>query len=224
MEIIEQPKANENSAQFDLADGSMGKFKDATKLYEAYNNLQAEFTRKCQELANLKKQNSADELSQEKIETLACDTAEDISENNSREEKIAKNDDSNVNFASKLLNFAENNPEALSLIDDIKQEIELNSGLVNLNDGINIAFRLAQEKQKYSPAELISQPNFVDDFIMTNEEIKNKVIDSYVKSLANEKKAPKLISGENTFSALASSNTLETLADANKIFKKMLEN
>lgn len=224
MEIIEQPKVNEDGAQLELTDGSIGKFKDATKLYEAYNNLQAEFTRKCQELANIKKQTEADELGKSNNIAPADDNVTDLGENNSREQKIAKNDDFEDNFAAKLLYFAENHPDALPLLDSIKQEIEDNNELKKLDDGVNIAYRLAQEKQKYSPAELIASPNFVEDFIMTNEEIKNKVIDNYIKSLASNKKTPKLISGENTFSALASKTELSSLADANKIFKKMLEN
>ena len=38
-----------------VAEGSTGKFKDSEALLEAYNNLQSEFTKKCQTLADLKK-------------------------------------------------------------------------------------------------------------------------------------------------------------------------
>jgi len=224
MNEIEQPKVNDDGAQFELANGSIGKFKDATKLYEAYNNLQAEFTRKCQELANIKKQVEADELSKDDINASSDNTIAESSENNSREEKTAKKALSDSDFAAKLLKFAENNPEALTFVEQIKDEIKTNSGLEQLDDGFQIAYRLVQEKQKYSPAELMASQQFVEDFIMTNEEVKNKVIDNYIKSLASEKKTPKLISGENTFSALAGNTEIASLADANKIFKKMLEN
>lgn len=54
-EIIEQPVLEtENSEN---QEGSMlGKFKDAKTLLDAYNNLQAEFTRKCQRLAEIQKE------------------------------------------------------------------------------------------------------------------------------------------------------------------------
>lgn len=59
--ILEQPSFNSNNENLDNnikqnEDGSIfGKFKDAKSLLEAYNNLQSEFTRKSQKLADLQK-------------------------------------------------------------------------------------------------------------------------------------------------------------------------
>lgn len=223
MEEIEQPKVEESGAQFESTDGSIGKFKDATRLLEAYNNLQAEFTRKSQELAELKKQNiQADELSKQE-NALTNQTDLSSSENNSREETFVQNDDFEAKISQKLLNFAENHPDVLEKIEQIKEEILCNKSLVNLDGGVEIAYRLAQEKEKFSPAELISNPQFVDDYVLNNEEIKTKVIDSYIKSLAQKQTSPKLMSGQTNFSAAASAETINSLSDANKIFKKMLE-
>ena len=48
---------NKESSNADIDKGStLGKFKDATSLLEAYNNLQKEFTRKSQKLASLTKE------------------------------------------------------------------------------------------------------------------------------------------------------------------------
>ena len=43
----------EKSGEGFSADGSIGKFKNTESLLSAYNNLQAEFTRKCQKLSEL---------------------------------------------------------------------------------------------------------------------------------------------------------------------------
>ena len=45
----------EKSGEGFSADGSIGKFKNTESLLNAYNNLQAEFTRKCQKLSELEK-------------------------------------------------------------------------------------------------------------------------------------------------------------------------
>lgn len=50
--LNEDKMVGENVAE-NLEQGSLGKFKDAQTLLEAYNNLQAEFTRKCQKLNQL---------------------------------------------------------------------------------------------------------------------------------------------------------------------------
>lgn len=59
--IMEQPEVQSQGAAAQSEDvgrgteGSIGKFKDSDALLEAYNNLQSEFTKKCQTLADLKK-------------------------------------------------------------------------------------------------------------------------------------------------------------------------
>ena len=71
--IIEQPNpntSNENSQTDETLEGSMlGKFKDTKTLLEAYNNLQSEFTRKSQKLAELQKKNE-DSVKIESYENL----------------------------------------------------------------------------------------------------------------------------------------------------------
>ena len=62
--VREQPKVEGevqdslNSLETPETSGSLGKFKDAESLLAAYNNLQAEFTKKCQKLSALEKENN----------------------------------------------------------------------------------------------------------------------------------------------------------------------
>ncbi len=51
MEELEQPVVENNGSN-----ASIGKFKDAESLYQAYSNLEAEFTKKSQRLATLEKE------------------------------------------------------------------------------------------------------------------------------------------------------------------------
>lgn len=222
---IEQPEQELGGAQPDENSGSMfGKFKDATSLLSAYNNLQAEFTRKSQELAQLKKDFTTEGLSRDNSSALA-DTSDcaDSSENNHCDEKTAENGDFDVILSQKLLNFAENQPDALSNLQEIKDEILQNRELIDFENGIKIAYRLACEKRKKEPAEIVNDPNFVQQFVLSNDQIKAQVVDEYIKSLSSQS-APKLISGEaNSLAVSPNENVPKTLSDANKIFIKMLE-
>ena len=61
-EILEQPslepELNDHGLDSATQEGSIyGKFKDAKTLLDAYNSLQAEFTRKSQKLAEFQKEN-----------------------------------------------------------------------------------------------------------------------------------------------------------------------
>ena len=57
--LIEQPipETEENLSAENQEGSILGKFKDAKTLLNAYNSLQSEFTRKCQKLAELQKEN-----------------------------------------------------------------------------------------------------------------------------------------------------------------------
>ena len=52
--------AEENSAMSEIGsqNGELGKFKNSKALLDAYNNLQSEFTKKCQMLSQLQKANA----------------------------------------------------------------------------------------------------------------------------------------------------------------------
>lgn len=243
MENIEQLSSSLNGAQFEDDDGSMlGKFKDATSLLNAYNNLQAEFTRKSQKLAELTKKN-ADELS-EKDDALTGST-KDTKENNSLDKDVKEDiatanlsenssctknedkpdiDDFDAVLSKKLLKFAENQPQVINVVEAVKSEILQNKDLLNLQNGIDIAYRLVREKQKSEPAEIIKDPNFLQQYILSNSDITSQIVDEYIRSLATKNASPKLISGDSkTMVVSPTENSPKSLSDANKIFAKMLE-
>ncbi len=235
MEEIEQPKAEIGGAQPDLPEGSiMGKFKDATSLSKAYANLQAEFTRKSQKLAELERKMSGTEQSSEEdvVAPQSADTEQqnvqnlqqNISgENDCREQNFGSNDDFDAVLSKKLLKFAENNPDAINYLKDVKAELIKAKDLAEIEGGIEIAYRLATAKSKFKPAELLSNPDYIKQYVLQNDQVNKMVIDNYVKSLATID-APKVISGGSSSVVVAPNyQKPKTLSDANKIFSKMLE-
>lgn len=223
MEKIEQPTEELNGAQFETDVGSMlGKFKDATSLLNAYTNLQAEFTRKSQKLKELEKMVDADSLSPKESALQNQSNLEDdnsASENKDCLKTITKESD----IGNALLKFVTENPDATDYVEDIKSELENATNLLSFSGGVDIAFRLAKEKRKSLPADLVNDAQFIQEYILSNANITNAVIDEYVKSLA-QKTAPKIMSGQSKAMVFSpNENQPKTLADANKIFSKMLE-
>ena len=110
---VEKPVENEVNENFDIekiatsgaADGSIGKFKNTESLLNAYNSLQAEFTRKCQRLSEL--------------ESKAQATTENV-------EDYIKN---NQNLVGKILKHyvaeIQNNPSPVSISDSAGSGIPL---------------------------------------------------------------------------------------------------
>lgn len=110
---VENPVENKVNENFDIekiatsgaADGSIGKFKNTESLLNAYNSLQAEFTRKCQRLSEL--------------ESKAQSTTENV-------EDYIKN---NQNLVGKILKHyvaeIQNNPSPVSISDSAGSGIPL---------------------------------------------------------------------------------------------------
>ena len=110
---VENPVENKVNENFDIekiatsgaADGSIGKFKNTESLLNAYNSLQAEFTRKCQRLSEL--------------EAKAQSTTENV-------EDYIKN---NQNLVGKILKHyvaeIQNNPSPVSISDSAGSGIPL---------------------------------------------------------------------------------------------------
>lgn len=221
MEKIEQPLEEDNGAQLSSTDGSMlGKFKDATSLLNAYTHLQAEFTRKSQKLAELEKKVDADSLSQNQS-ALQNSNTENISASENKD--CITSPDGTLSVSEQILQFVLENPEAKDYIEDMKQEIENKTQLLQIDGGMGIAFRLAQEKRKYTPAQLMEDAQ-VQQYILGDKNITTKIIDEYIKSLAQQKDIPKVMSGNSKAMVFSpNENQPQTLADANKIFSKMLE-
>ena len=110
---VENPVENKVNENFDIekiatsgaADGSIGKFKNTESLLNAYNSLQAEFTRKCQRLSEL--------------ESKAQSTTDNV-------EDYIKN---NQNLVGKILKHyvaeIQNNPSPVSISDSAGSGIPL---------------------------------------------------------------------------------------------------
>lgn len=139
----------------------VGKFKSVDDLYDAYNNLQSEFTRKCQRLAELEKDKTQkDEIS---IETKLED-----------EFKV----------------FLAENSEAAAFAEQIKNEVLQNEELKTSQKPFDKVWS-KMIYEKFSLPDKAKEP-LVQNFVLNDEDLKNLVIEKYVKELS-EHKVPTLM-------------------------------
>jgi hypothetical protein len=194
-EIIEQPSLETN--ELENQEGSMlGKFKDAKSLLEAYNSLESEFTRKCQKLAELQKEN---ETFNNKIKELNLDS-----------DKYASVDDF-VSGKSDMDKYKQDITEIANL-DEIK----------NLPNKYQVAYIIAKQSESKS-AKMLNDPDFLDKHIENNLKIKDKIIFDYLSNLNNYQPAPSVMSGNST--SVFFSQQIEkpkTIREAGELFSKML--
>ena len=179
----EQYSENSNSSIF-------GKFKDAQTLLEAYNSLQAEFTRKSQKLSEIQKQ-----LDENAIFSKS-DSLEEILTDATDLEKYKK---------------------------EVKEILDSDIELFNLPNRNQVALKIIKEAERKT-AETLNNQDYIDKYIESNNEIKEKFISKYLSSLNEISSPPKVISGNSSNIYFSPSlNMPKTLKDAGDILTKMLK-
>ncbi len=169
---------------------TLGKFKSASALLEAYNNLQSEFTKKCQRLSELEKDKTATEVkevSQEEIEKT-------------------------------LEQFLLKNSEAKDYADEIKNKL-LSQGSSSFADVENAWNSIVIEhiKADHSKAE----DKIVDKYVLSDENVKNKIIQDYLNSLKTNSSPVVISSTKGQRVSEFSSGAPSTLSQAKELMERM---
>lgn len=157
---VESESGSQNN---DTESKSLGKFKSAEDLLNAYNNLQAEFTRKCQKLSEFEKDKTSEKtLSEEEID-------------------------------DKLSKFLSKNTDAKEYSDELKQIVK--SSETGDDPFENAWAKIIIEKLASKSTQKASDP-LIKKYVFGDEELRNHVIECYIKDL-NANKPPILLSSES---------------------------
>lgn len=288
--------ADENSVASEIGSQKtdLGKFKNVNDLLDAYNNLQSEFTRKCQLLKSFEKDKTAKEKvnsenlvsdnislnDSNQFESDKNDFDEKTSENiklNEKDKKIQKNNEINVVF-SKNEEIMKNFSQIQNAIKDDKNDLvgqnfereneEINNFTANETETENqqdeeilnqneeqekdeeiflMQFLKENDEAKNFIEEIKSSVNYIksqqnpyqiawakvvlkdlknkkdnpiiNEYVLSNENIKNQIIKSYLKEL-EKNKAPIVMQGGQRLSGVLPDNP-KTLAEAKELTSKM---
>lgn len=180
------------------AGSKLGKFKDAEALMCAYNNLQSDYTKKCQALSSLQKK---------------------VAENESKispEQKIEQK-------KLEAKKYFEADSVASEHIDEIANIALQFEGEGFTDNVFDLAWSEYAKKNFVSKNSLAQDEDFLQEFIFNNKKIKEKIVKDYFNSL-NFATNPTLISaqrGANTI--LAPQNKPKTIKDATKLVEDMFD-
>lgn len=194
-DLVEGTISNEGSP--------LGKFKDASVLLGAYNELQSEFTRKCQKLSEAEKK-----LQEAEKSTNTSDV------DNKVENEFAWN--------KNIREFLQSHKNASSLVEEITNEIIKDETLRKSEDGLERAYARVIESKYIPKEELVKDQEFLEKHIFSNEEIKNKIIKEYVSSLKNSQ-SPITINNSGFDKSVASGKKFNSLADAKSFVENMFK-
>lgn len=204
--IIEKPtNQSPTMTDRDEAGSTFGKFKDATSLLSAYENLQAEFTRKSQKLSEFEKQG----LQKNKPESNEnSKSMTNFSAESNVEENLDKTQNNEIEifkqkqWRNEVNKFFAENPEAKIHSKKIGEILLSQKEIASSPNALQLALKLAEAETFRKPADLAMDDDFLKNHIFSNEKIKKQIIDEYVSSL-NLQRAPKTISGGGSVSVAA---------------------
>ncbi len=209
---------NEN-VEKDVSGSTFGKFNDATSLLCAYNNLEKEFTRKSQKLAELSKQ-----LEEQKTQNVQNEVEKQVQ--NNPNSSVNTNFDmkpqyQNISWHNSVSQFFSRHPDAKEFSKSIADLLISDKQLATSKDCLEYAYHIAKSRET-KPANL-NDPNYIAS-LAENENIKNKVINDYLAKLKDSKSNLRLISGEaSAVSVTPTQSRPKNLKDASIMLKRLLQ-
>jgi len=193
---VEQPVGDTPILSGESMLNSSSKFKSVEALEKAYENLEKEFTKKCQALNKL------------------------LSDNNEK----ALPQYSKENWLEKVGEFIKEHPLATSYSKQIAEVLTENEELSTKEDALSLAYSKVLENNFKTKEELVKDQEFLNEFVFSNENIKTKIIEEYLNNITSSKTVP-LISNTSGTSSISSpkfkpKNLKEASLYATQILKK----
>ena len=187
-ELLSQGADAQEDVGLDKDSGSiLGKFKDQENLQKAYENLQKEFTKKCQILAE----------TQRKLGDIS-------------------------NAANYRQDFIDQNPKATKYIDILDQLVASDKQKIG-NMSYLSAWNKFRQDNFVSKEELSSDQDFLENYILNNQDIKQRVIDEYFENLNINKVPPMIAKQIGSKSVLTKPNKPKSFAEAGELIKDLIE-
>ena len=134
---------------------SLGKFKDAESLLDAYNNLQAEFTKKCQKLSEFEK----------KYESGA---------------RVFENE----NWNNAVADFFEKHDKAKQFSREIANLIFSDESINRRPDALELAWAKVASENFRSPQDFLADKSFIERAVLEDETLKTRLLEKIVAGLS----------------------------------------
>lgn len=176
-----------------LEGSPLGKFKDVESLLTAYNNLQSEFTKKCQALNEIKKAQENDD--------------------NAKAPLFERN-----NWQAEVDEFLKAHPQAKPFTREIAETIASDKILHTNKNSLEIAYSSVLEKENNRLKDMLKSDNVISSLSETDKE---KIVTEYINKINHQ--SPFLMSskgGNNIVSSYKKPNSVNEAGEmAKKIFK-----
>ena len=186
----------DNVSQDDFGSSpNLGKFKNVEQLLKAYNNLQSEFTKKCQAFNELlKERNEVDNVN--------------ITPTFEKED-----------WQTKVDNFLQRYPQAKKFSKQIAEVISSDKDLIYSSNSLEMAFCKVMEDENFRLNNLINDKDFIVKNI--DEDSKKSILNEYLSQINNN--SPALINSKGGNNIVATYRKPLSVIEAGELAKKMFK-
>ncbi len=152
---------------------SVGKFANSDELLKAYNHLEAEFTKKCQQLKETERRSATSS------EPSTTEDAAPLYEKEDWDERVAA-------FLGKY-------PMAEEYANEIGAVLLEDKALAGREDCLDVALGRAVAKNYKKPESIVEDEAFLEKHVYKNDKIRNKIIQEYLEGLSPLVGAPRTL-------------------------------
>lgn len=185
-----------DNLSFDSSEGSLnlGKFKSVEELIKAYNNLQSEFTKKCQYL---------NEILKEKSDNVENNTPEKVE----------------FDWQNSVDSFLEKYPQAKEFSKEIADVITSDKDLMSHQNSLEIAYSKVLENDNTRLKKLLKDERFIEKNI--SENVKQSILKEYLNQVNNY--SPFLMNSKGGNNITASYKKPISVFEAGEMAKKIFK-
>jgi hypothetical protein len=193
------------SASMPEEDVEFGKFKSADSLFEAYNRLEARFTKKCQRLRELE-------------QYIAADNAGLAPAIRSKENPDANPQPLDPSgLSNEVCDITQAVPDTVVILQDVVDATDYAAVAASAAaSAADTASAAATSATKEDLAILANDEDFLNDYIYNNKTVKSKIISMFVKELSDAR-TPKTISGYGGGNIITPVHRPKTLTEAKQM-------
>ena len=191
-------KSNINNGT-DSDGSSLGKFKNSDELLKAYNNLEKEFTKKCQKIKQLEAQNDN------------ATTSPDVSDNERIAPISANQSETDSIFVKKS-------------IKDIFKFVAKNGINESMSQDCGVSINEVKHSENEVSTEDFVMTEDLKSAILANADLRNRFIENYLNEIQSQKTTPLMVNSASSNFCVMPKSKPQNLQDAGDYVKEMLKN
>ena len=220
---VEESVFEEKTGEENKPGSPFGKFKTAESLLDAYNNLQSEFTKKCQKISELQKniEENNDNVKKNMLENNSVNGLEQAKNNDSGDENLTAKNETPLylqdGWQGMVDEFVTTHKYAINIMTELAEVLKNDPKLASNENCLDLAYNKILAQKFKCEDELLESEDFINNYVLTNEKIKMKVISNYLSDLDREKTPPVISEKRGSYTSLNSSKKISSLSEAREV-------